>query len=103
MEAFVKQFVKNKYGASIVKCCASCKHRQAGASDDIRVCQTGHGKHRKDYLCHDGWEMEPGLENAGKGGGRVKRKAYIDFILKNGIGRADEFEEKYGSKYLMKK
>ena len=98
-----KQFVRNEYGVCIVKCCASCAHHVSDGRDKVRICRKEHRDHWMDYLCKDGWVMAKGLENAGKGGGRVKKREYIKFILENGPLRADEFEKKFGSKYLVKK
>lgn len=100
MEDFRKEFVKNKYKVNIVKCCASCKFHDSNGDERIRICKRGYGDHELDYLCGGGWEMEPKLENAGKGGGRVKKKEYIQFIMENGIGSAYRFEQVYGSKYM---
>lgn len=103
MEAVAKEFVKNKYGIAIVKCCASCIHHSGCRNDDYRTCLKDRREHHMEYLCKDGWEMTQSLENAGKGGGRVKKKAYIDFVLKNGFSHMEEFEKQYGNKYLTKK
>jgi hypothetical protein len=95
------EYVKNKFSITIKKCCASCKFKKVG-DDTYRTCGKD-GSKRKPYdLCFNGWEMSPGLDNAGKGGGHVKRKAYIDYTVLNGFGMADEFERKFGSRYLTK-
>lgn len=87
----------------IVKCCASCKFRESKGDEKYRYCKLGKGKHVLSYLCGSSWEMDERLDNAGKGGGRVKKKAYIDFTVKYGFGLADVFEREYGSRYLTKK
>lgn len=74
----VKIYAKNKYGISIVKCCASCKFKMC--DNRLRYCIKGEGTVPTDYLCST-WEMADGLSQAGKGGGRIKEKAYLDFFL----------------------
>ena len=103
MEAVIKEYVKNKYGIAVVKCCASCLHHDSKGEDYIRYCKKGMGKRRLDYCCGSGWAMMPSLDNAGKGGGRVKKPQYIKFVLDNGPGHADMYERQYGSRYLTKK
>ena len=102
MEAFTKEFYKNQFGCLIVKCCASCKHHLSDGRDKVRVCKKYGNEHPLDYLCSKGWEMRPELDNAGKGGGDVKKLAYFKYISENGIHHKDDFERQYGSKYLTK-
>lgn len=64
----------NKYGAGIVKCCASCVHKVIDTK--LRICDCGGGVVRPSDCCTD-WQIQKGLENAGKGGGRVKKRAYL--------------------------
>ena len=103
MEAVSKEYIKNKYCISIVKCCASCKHKGYSNDERFRNCGKGLGKHRPDYLCRDCWEMSEKLENAGKGGGQVKKPSYIQYVIQNGFNRKEEFEMQYGSVYLTKR
>ncbi len=103
MEACSKQFVKNKYGISIVKCCASCKHHDSKGEDKVRYCKKGYGKHYLDYYCGRDWEMNPSLNNAGSGGGKVKKPEYIRYITSNPNRTASDFERLYGSRYLTKR
>ena len=74
----VKYFTKNRYGITIVKCCASCRHKQA--DNRGRICMNGEGQVPTDYLCGE-WQMAEGLDNAGKGGGVVKRKEFLDYAI----------------------
>lgn len=103
MGDIVKEFVKNKYGINIVKCCASCRKHESDGDEKKRICKVTRDKHPLDYLCSGCWEMDPRLDNAGKGGGRVKKKSYIEYILKEGIHHSADYERKYGSRYLTKK
>ena len=74
-----KQFFKNYYGISIVKCCASCKHKQFDKGSS-RLCMKGEGNVTPSYLCND-WEMNEKLQKAGMGGGRVRRIEYLRYCL----------------------
>ena len=64
----------NRYGAGIVKCCASCTHKVIDTRS--RICDCGGGIVKPSDLCTD-WQVQKGLENAGKGGGKVKKRAYL--------------------------
>lgn len=73
-------YVKNRYNISIKKCCASCSHCQP-ESEKLRVCDAGEGIVSPKSLCAQ-WVMKPGLNNAGKGGGKIIKLHYIDFMIK---------------------
>ena len=116
MEAVIAEFVKNSHGVRIKKCCASCLHHRSGTKDDYRLCNITQMEHSIDYLCANDWKMMwPGnppkqgrlnLDNAGKGGGRVKKKSYLIYRTEKsatGAGNeelAERYEKIYGSKYL---
>lgn len=106
-----KEFVKNRKGLGIVKCCASCQHK--AIDRDIRMCMNGGGIVSPDYLCPS-WQMSENLINAGSEvGGQTKRPEYIQWLLERRederkkcqspapIGKLiEEYEEAYGSRYL---
>ena len=98
-----KVTVKNKYGVTVVCCCASCKHKLF-KDDKTRDCALGERGVKPSYLCSS-WMMEPHLDEAGRGDGRIRRGEYLKFILKNG-GKTDGliafYESKYGSRFLTK-
>lgn len=112
MEDVKKEFIKNKYGILVVKCCASCVHHENGKRECVRLCMKGHGEHYLNYLCANDWEMRPELDNAGQGGGRVKRKAFLMMLADAYSGgrisqeRHRELVERwrsmYGSEYLSR-
>lgn len=81
------KYVRNQYGIAIKKCCASCAHKHiiGKASVISRLCDAGEGVVQPSHLCKD-WRMVAELDNAGKGGGRVKRPDYIDFLRRHPIG-----------------
>ena len=101
-----KTFTKNTHGISIAKCCASCKFNN-GVADKAglrRICQQGEGNVKPSDYCRT-WTMKPELDNVGLGGGRVKKKSYIDFVNNNimKLSLSDiraEFEKKNGSRYM---
>lgn len=102
-EAFSKEFTTNKYGIPIVKCCASCKHHSYNGDDRKRLClQTGK-THHSSYLCGSGWRLAENLENAGRGGGKVKKRAYLQYVLTEGKSKAADWEREHGSMYLTKR
>ena len=102
---------KNKYGVDIVKCCASCKHNIGAASEFTRVCDDGEGIVKPNSLCAH-WMMKQNLEKAGKGGGGIKKKHYLEWLLnykqpenpKLHVSLEDrqiEYEHQFGSRYLI--
>lgn len=74
--------IKNKYGIKVVKCCASCIHNSGVASGDTRICDAGEGIVRTNSYCQ-GWAMHPRYDIAGKGGGKVKKLAYLQYLIAN--------------------
>ncbi len=82
-----KIFTRNKYGISIVKCCASCKFKQL--DNRTRLCLAGEGAVPSSYVC-SGWQMNPTYENVGKGDGSVKTSEYLHYALKR---LYDDFNE----------
>lgn len=74
-----KLYETNQYGVKIVKCCASCKKRVL--DNRIRICMAGEGGVPASYLCNN-WVMNPNLEKAGKGDGKVKKYDYLLYVLK---------------------
>lgn len=80
-------FVNNKYGVSIKMCCASCINRKV--DNRTRLCTAGEGTVTSDYVCK-AWELSPCLEQAGKGGGNVKKSMYLKFAL-------DKMEKDYAA------
>lgn len=94
---------KNQFGINIVVCCASCQFKEY-KNDKERLCKlSGESTHPSEYCTT--WKMAEHLQNAGKGDGRVKKKAWIDSVKVN--GKSDQarrdFERKNGSIYLGQK
>jgi len=111
--------VKNDCDVKVKRCCASCQHKCIDINA-IRVCASMMLKVEQKFKCNR-WQMSEGLNNAGKSGGKVKRKEYLLFVqeirtkenddIQNGILSAQEcktieeirqmFTEKFGSIYAI--
>ena len=110
-----KKFIANKFGLKITMCCASCQHNAGAVGDSElrRRCACGEGIVLLNSWCGR-WEMRPALDNAGKGGGRVKKKHYLHYVFnykkpddpKSLVPLSvirNEYIEKFGEIYLNKK
>lgn len=95
-----KVYVTNNYGISIVKCCASCRFKSL-FNEHYRTCDLDKGKVKPNGLCMS-WQMQPKLDNAGRGGGHIRRGEYLLDVLKHG-GASEyfvrEWERKHGSRF----
>ena len=73
------EYEANGYGVSIRKCCASCIHKGQTRLMTKRRCM----EHEKDVSpksCCSLWQMSDQMKAAGLGLGKVKRKAYLDYL-----------------------
>ena len=77
---------RNSHGIEIEMCCASCRFKDLTRLMTARFC-TEHQKRVKPRECCYEWALSEQLEAAGSAGGKVKRKAYLKFVLEV---RADE-------------
>ena len=120
--------MRNDYGIEVRECCASCRYKDLTRLMNSRFC-TEHHKGVKPKHCCKQWALSEQLEAAGSGRGKVKRKAYLKYLLEvrederlrvgersSGMSLADqlgiqfphktidqirqEFENKNGSIYL---
>lgn len=95
-----KPTVKNSIGVDIVICCASCQYKEF-KDDKERVCKiTGTVTYPSENCTN--WRMSEKLQNVGKGGGRVKKKAWFKFVAENGNSEfaIKQFEKQYGSRFI---
>ena len=69
----------NKYHILVNECCASCVFATID-SDTKRKCEIDNKKYRPTFGC-DRWKIAKGFEEAGKGDGRIKKKAWLRFYL----------------------
>ena len=74
------QVTRNQHGIEIKKCCASCKHKDLTRLVLARYCSQHHEKVKPRECCEQ-WEMSEQMEAAGSGGGKVKKKAYLKYVL----------------------
>ena len=71
---------RNSHGIEVKKCCASCRFKDLTRLMTARFC-TEHNKRVKPRECCYEWALSDQLEAAGSAGGKVKRKAYLKFVL----------------------
>jgi hypothetical protein len=111
------QVIRNLHGVEIKKCCASCRFKDLTRLITVRFC-TQHHKSVKPNGCCKQWAMSEQMEAAGRGGGKVKCRAYLRYLLevREDESLADqlgirtphktidqirkEFEKNHGSIYL---
>ena len=71
---------RNSYGILINRCCASCKFKDLTRLISSRFCLK-HQKSVKPRSHCKQWEMSEQMEAAGSGRGKVKKKAYLKYVL----------------------
>ena len=74
------QVTRNQHGIEVKKCCASCKHKDLTRLVLARYCSQHHEKVKPRECCEQ-WEMSEQMEAAGSGGGKVKKKAYLKYVI----------------------
>ena len=72
--------MRNSHGVEIRECCASCKYKDLTRLISSRFCLQHHKKVKPRECCEQ-WAMSEQMEAAGSGGGKVKKKAYLRFVL----------------------
>ena len=77
---------RNSQGIEVKVCCASCWFKDLTRLMTARYC-TQHHRSVKPNGCCKQWAISDQLEAAGSAGGKVKRKAYLKFVL---TAREDE-------------
>lgn len=99
----MEQQVKNNFGINIKVCCASCQFKEY-KDDKERVCTLSHlATHPSEYCTS--WKMAENLMNIGKGGGRVKKKTWLEYVKEHGYSDQSviDFERQFGSRYMGRK
>ena len=109
--------MRNQYGVEVQECCASCMCKDLTKLAASRFCLMHHKKVKPREWCEQ-WKMSEQLEAAGSSGGKVKKQAYLKYLLaireeeslalQQGIRIPHksveqirkEFEEKNGSIYV---
>ena len=74
------QVTKNQHGIEVKKCCASCKHKDLTRLVLARYCSQHHEKVKPRECCKQ-WEISEQMQAAGSAGGKVKKKAYLQYVL----------------------
>ena len=72
--------MRNSHGVEIRECCASCKHKDLTRLISSRFCLQHHKKVKPRECCEQ-WAMSEQMEAAGSGGGKIKKKAYLKYVL----------------------
>ena len=72
--------MRNSHGIEVKKCCASCRYKDLTRLMTARFC-TKHHKGVKPKCCCEQWAISDQLEAAGRGGGQVKRREYLRYLL----------------------
>lgn len=70
---------RNGFGVKVKKCCASCQNKTI-ENDGTRVCGLMQLIMGQKDACPK-WKASNSVEVAGMSGGKVKRKAYLMFVL----------------------
>ena len=74
------QVIRNQHGFEVNMCCASCAFKDLTRLILARYC-TKHCKSVKPRECCSQWEMSEQMQAAGSSGGKVKKKAYLQYVL----------------------
>ena len=72
--------MRNEHGIEIKECCASCRFKDSTRLISARFC-TQHQKKVKPRECCKQWEISEQMQAAGSAGGKVKKKAYLQYVL----------------------
>ena len=70
--------MRNSHGIHINICCASCQHKSHDYEGN-RLCEPTQVMVPQDFHCPL-WEAEKRFQNAGRSGGKVKRREYLQFV-----------------------
>lgn len=101
MEEEYKQ-VKNTFGIYIKVCCASCRFKKFVDEKERKCALSGLAAYPKEYCTS--WQMADNLISIGRGGGRVRKKKWLEYVRDHGLSDAtiSEFEQKFGSRFITK-
>ena len=72
--------MRNSYGIEVKKCCASCRYKDLTRLMTSRYC-TQHQKAVAPQGCCKQWALSEQMEAVGSGLGKVKRKAYLKYVI----------------------
>ena len=80
----------NRYGITVKKCCASCQHKCTD-TDGRRICGLMQIVVEQKFDCPK-WELAEGQQNAGRSGGKVKRREYLMFVFETRMQEQEAIE-----------
>lgn len=72
--------MRNSHGIEVKECCASCRFKDLTRLMTSRFCIEHQKRVKPREWCYE-WALSDQLEAAGSAGGKVKRKAYLKFLL----------------------
>ena len=72
--------MRNQHGIEVRECCASCRHKDLTRLISSRFCLQ-HLKSVKPREWCEQWAMSEQMEAAGSGRGKVKKKAYLKYVI----------------------
>ena len=72
--------MRNEHGIEIKECCASCRFKDSTRLISSRFCLMHHKRVKPRGHCKE-WAMSEQMEAAGSGRGKVKKKAYLKYVL----------------------
>lgn len=91
--------MKNQHGIEIRVCCASCRHKDLTRLISSRFCLQHHKSVKPRGHCKE-WAMSEQMEAAGSGRGKVKKKAYLKYVLE--VREDESLADQLGIKFPHK-
>ena len=93
------KYRRNSHGIEVKKCCASCRFKDLTRLMTARFC-TEHHRSVKPNGCCKQWAMSEQMEAAGRGGGKVKCRAYLRYVLE--VREEESLADQRGLKIVHK-
>lgn len=91
--------MRNQHGIEIRECCASCKYKDLTRLISSRFCLQHQKKVKPRGHCKQ-WAMSEQMEAAGSGRGKVKKKAYLKYVLQ--VREDESLADQLGIKFPHK-
>ena len=95
--------MRNQYGIEVRECCASCRHKDLTKLATARFCLMHHKSVKARGWCEQ-WKMSEQLEAAGSSGGKIKKQAYLKYLMavREDESLADQLKVQYPHKSIEK-
>lgn len=84
-----KNFIKNRFDIKVKVCCASCQNKVI--TNEGRLCGLVKSAVASGHCC-DNWVLDKRLQDAGRGGGKVKKCHYLTFYMDRWIAQRNDLE-----------